>query len=71
MQNLSGGELQRLAIVLALGSSADVYLVDEPSAYLDSEQRIISAKVIKCFIMHAKKLRLLLVIFYNGFVPSR
>eukprot|EP00568_Trieres_chinensis_P001251 CAMPEP_0183309222 /NCGR_PEP_ID=MMETSP0160_2-20130417/24568_1 /TAXON_ID=2839 ORGANISM="Odontella Sinensis, Strain Grunow 1884" /NCGR_SAMPLE_ID=MMETSP0160_2 /ASSEMBLY_ACC=CAM_ASM_000250 /LENGTH=657 /DNA_ID=CAMNT_0025473217 /DNA_START=245 /DNA_END=2218 /DNA_ORIENTATION=+ len=55
VQTLSGGELQRLAIVLALGTPADVYLIDEPSAYLDSEQRINCAKVIKRFIMHAKK----------------
>lgn len=53
--NLSGGELQRVAIVLALGTPADIYLIDEPSAYLDSEQRIIASKVIKRFIMHAKK----------------
>lgn len=38
VQNLSGGELQRVAIVLCLGKPADVYLIDEPSAYLDSEQ---------------------------------
>jgi ATP-binding cassette subfamily E protein 1 len=44
---LSGGELQRVAIVLALGTPADIYLIDEPSAYFDSEQRIIAAKVIK------------------------
>jgi len=55
VQTLSGGELQRLAIVLALGTPADVYLLDEPSAYLDSEQRINCAKVIKRFIMHSKK----------------
>jgi len=55
VQTLSGGELQRLAITLALGKPADVYLIDEPSAYLDSEQRINCAKVIKRFIMHAKK----------------
>jgi ATP-binding cassette subfamily E protein 1 len=55
VQNLSGGELQRLAIVLALGTPADVYLIDEPSAYLDSEQRVNCAKVIKRFIMHSKK----------------
>lgn len=42
---LSGGELQRVAIVLCLGQPADIYLIDEPSAYLDSEQRIIAAKV--------------------------
>ena len=29
--------------------------LDEPSAYLDSEQRIVASKVIKRFIMHAKK----------------
>ena len=55
VQTLSGGELQRLAITLALGTPADVYLIDEPSAYLDSEQRINCAKVIKRFIMHSKK----------------
>lgn len=38
VQNLSGGELQRVAIALSLGKPADVYLIDEPSAYLDSEQ---------------------------------
>ncbi|CAB4394599.1 unnamed protein product [Rhizophagus irregularis] len=52
---LSGGELQRVAIVLALGKPADIYLIDEPSAYLDSEQRIVAAKVIKRFILHSKK----------------
>jgi len=55
VQNLSGGELQRVALVLSLGQPADLYLIDEPSAYMDSEQRIIAAKVIKRFIMHAKK----------------
>lgn len=53
--NLSGGELQRVAITLCLGKPADIYLIDEPSAYLDSEQRIVAAKVIKRFILHAKK----------------
>ncbi|KAJ1934390.1 Fe-S cluster-binding ribosome biosynthesis protein [Kickxella alabastrina] len=55
VRNLSGGELQRVALVLALGTPADVYLIDEPSAYLDSEQRIIASKVIKRFIMHHNK----------------
>lgn len=52
---LSGGELQRVAIVVCLGVPADIYLIDEPSAYLDSEQRIVAAKVLKRFILHAKK----------------
>ena len=41
--------------VIFLMQPADIYLIDEPSAYLDSEQRIIASKVIKRFILHAKK----------------
>jgi len=55
VQNLSGGELQRVAMTLCLGKPADVYLIDEPSAYLDSEQRLVAAKVIKRYILHAKR----------------
>jgi ATP-binding cassette subfamily E protein 1 len=47
MQHLSGGELQRVALTLCLGKPANVYLIDEPSAYLDAEQRLNAAKVIK------------------------
>ena len=35
--------------------AADIYLIDEPSAHLDSEQRLLAAKVIKRFILHQKK----------------
>jgi len=55
VQTLSGGELQRVAIVLALGKPADIYLIDEPSAYLDVEQRVVAARVLKRFILHSKK----------------
>lgn len=47
VQKLSGGELQRVAIAATLGKSADIYLLDEPSAYLDSNQRMEAAKVIR------------------------
>lgn len=47
ISDLSGGELQRVAIALCLGRDADLYLLDEPSAYLDVEQRIEVAKLIK------------------------
>lgn len=47
VKNLSGGELQRLAIVVCLGTPALVYLLDEPSAGLDCEQRVKVAKVIR------------------------
>lgn len=56
VKTLSGGELQRVAIVLCLGKpNVSLYLIDEPSSFLDSEQRIIASKVIKRFILHAKK----------------
>jgi ATP-binding cassette subfamily E protein 1 len=44
---LSGGELQRVAIALCLARDADLYLLDEPSAYLDSSQRMNTAKTIR------------------------
>ena len=51
VQHLSGGELQRVAITMCLGKEADLYLIDEPSAYLDSEQRIVAAKVITMIVV--------------------
>jgi ATP-binding cassette subfamily E protein 1 len=47
INELSGGELQRVAIAHCLSQDADIFLMDEPSAYLDVEQRLIVAKVIK------------------------
>lgn len=55
VKELSGGELQRVAISLCLGKDADLYLIDEPSAYLDSDQRIVVAKAIKRFVLGRKK----------------
>lgn len=49
--SLSGGELQRLAILVCLGVPASVYLIDEPSAGLDCEQRVLVAKVIKRWVV--------------------
>merc|ERR1711976_457417 len=57
--HLSGGELQRVAICLCLGKPADVYLIDEPSAYLDSEQRILLLKLLKDLFYMLKRLLLL------------
>ncbi len=47
IEELSGGELQRVLIVAALGRDADIYLLDEPMAYLDVEQRYAVARSIK------------------------
>jgi ATP-binding cassette subfamily E protein 1 len=44
---LSGGELQRVAVAAALSRDADVYLFDEPSSYLDVNQRLQVAKAIR------------------------
>jgi ATP-binding cassette, sub-family E, member 1 len=62
---------------------ADIYLIDEPSSYLDAEQRINAAKVIKRFVTHSKKTAFIVehdfimatymadrVIYYDG-IPSR
>ncbi len=47
VKNLSGGELQRVAITLCLSREADLYILDEPSAHLDVEQLLVTTKVIK------------------------
>jgi len=44
---LSGGELQRVAIAATVSRQADVYLFDEPSSYLDVQQRLQAARVIR------------------------
>jgi ATP-binding cassette subfamily E protein 1 len=50
LNELSGGELQRVSIALCLSQDADLYLLDEPSAYLDVEQRLIVSKIIGDFM---------------------
>jgi len=47
LTSLSGGELQRVAIAKCLCADADIYLLDEPSAYLDVEQRLATSKMIR------------------------
>ena len=47
VRTLSGGELQRVAITLCLAREADIYLFDEPSAYVDSNQRMNAARTIR------------------------
>ena len=50
VKSLSGGELQKLAVVLALLREADLYALDEPSAFTDVEDRIVMAKAIQRYI---------------------
>ncbi|MBD3164830.1 ribosome biogenesis/translation initiation ATPase RLI [Candidatus Woesearchaeota archaeon] len=53
INELSGGELQKVSIALCLSKKADLYLLDEPSAYLDVEQRLLISKLI-ADIMHER-----------------
>ncbi|NTV27111.1 MAG: ribosome biogenesis/translation initiation ATPase RLI [Methanothrix sp.] len=55
LTELSGGELQRVAITACLSREADLYLLDEPSAHLDVEQRMLAAKVMRRFAESAEK----------------
>ena len=47
VDSLSGGELQRVAIAGCLSRDADLYILDEPSAHLDVEQRVKVTRMIR------------------------
>ncbi|MGA3289358.1 MAG: ribosome biogenesis/translation initiation ATPase RLI [Candidatus Bathyarchaeia archaeon] len=47
VMELSGGELQKVAIAACLSRKPDLYLLDEPSAYLDVEERLNMAKTLR------------------------
>lgn len=49
IEDLSGGELQRVAVAATLAADVDTYLIDEPSSYLDVSQRLTVARTIKDF----------------------
>ena len=47
VMELSGGELQKVAIAACLSRKTDLFLLDEPSAYLDVEERLNMAKTLR------------------------
>ncbi|MHA2365295.1 MAG: ribosome biogenesis/translation initiation ATPase RLI [Candidatus Hodarchaeales archaeon] len=53
--NLSGGEMQKTIIAGVLAKEADLFLFDEPSAYLSVEDRLTVAKTIRRIIQSRKK----------------
>ncbi len=53
--DLSGGEMQRAAIAACLARDADIYLFDEPSAFLDVEQRLAASRAIRRMIQSGRK----------------
>ncbi|MFB6190525.1 MAG: ribosome biogenesis/translation initiation ATPase RLI [Candidatus Nanohaloarchaea archaeon] len=55
LEELSGGELQRVAVAISLSRDADIYLLDEPSAYLDVEGRVNLGKTLKRFARKTEK----------------
>jgi len=59
LKDMSGGEVQRVAVAECLSRDADIYLMDEPSAYLDIEQRLVAAKAIRRFMEEKKKAALI------------
>ncbi|WP_440954822.1 ribosome biogenesis/translation initiation ATPase RLI [Methanosarcina sp. Mfa9] len=55
LTDLSGGELQRVAIAACLSRDADLYILDEPSAHLDVEQRSMVTRVLNRFAENNQK----------------
>jgi len=55
LSELSGGELQRVTIADCLSTEADIYLLDEPSAFLDIEMRLTVAQLLRKSIEELKK----------------
>jgi len=55
IKNLSGGELQKFHVAITLSKDADLYTLDEPSAFIDVEDRLKVAEIIKEFILKKEK----------------
>lgn len=56
ISELSGGEKQALMVASCLLRNAEIYVLDEPSAFLDVEQRLALAKLLKKYAQTFKKL---------------
>ena len=69
LDSLSGGELQRVGIALCLARDADLYLIDEPSAFLDVDRRVSLADEIHQFSKRTD--RPVLVVDHDLFVIDR
>ena len=55
VNTLSGGELQKVAIAICLMNDADIYALDEPSAFIDVEDRMVLARSVQKFIKSNNK----------------
>jgi len=55
VNELSGGELQKISILMCLMQNADIYALDEPSAVVDVEDRLVIGRAINKFIKNRGK----------------
>jgi len=55
LDELNTGTLQKVLIAKTLATDADLYILDEPSAFLDVEERLNIAKIIQTIIAKRKK----------------
>lgn len=53
--SLSGGEMQKISLIATLGQNRNLYLIDEPSCYLDIESVLMVAKMLKRFAINNRK----------------
>ncbi len=60
LKSLSGGQLQLVNIVRCLSEDTQLYVMDEPSAYLDTEQRLVVSKILKDFMLETGKSALII-----------
>ncbi|MCS7122762.1 MAG: ribosome biogenesis/translation initiation ATPase RLI [Candidatus Micrarchaeota archaeon] len=63
LHELSGGQLQKVYISYVLSQDADIYLLDEPTAYLDIENRMRLARLIRKYAL--EKQRSILIIDHD------
>ncbi|HLC92215.1 MAG TPA: ribosome biogenesis/translation initiation ATPase RLI [archaeon] len=74
LEELSGGELQKVAVAMALSrSDADIILLDEPSAFVDVEDRLNMADAIRSVAESRKKICMVVDhdILFQDYVSDR
>ncbi|MBS3062528.1 MAG: ribosome biogenesis/translation initiation ATPase RLI [Candidatus Diapherotrites archaeon] len=73
VESLSGGELQKVSVALSLCQEADVFLLDEPSAFIDVEDRLAVADCIRSVVDKKKKVALVVDhdILFQDYVSDR
>jgi len=60
LNKLSGGELQKTMIASCLAKNAQLYIMDEPSAYIDLETRIILSKILRKYTINNRKMMIII-----------